>query len=63
MTDIESLQKKYRFPVQMKDRDEKGTPKHLIEVQEAMYADIKLLRGKNISCQEQKRGQVPFLAL
>lgn len=46
MVDIESLQKKYRFPAKAEDRDEKGNPNHLMEVQEAMYADIRILRGK-----------------
>lgn len=46
MADIEDLQRKYRFPAKSEERDKNGTPKHLMEVQEAMYADIRLLRVK-----------------
>lgn len=46
MLDIEVLQKKYGFPAKPEERDENGTPKHLMKIQEAMYADICLLRGK-----------------
>ncbi len=46
MAEIEVLQKKYRFPAKPEERDEQGAPKHLMEVQEEMYADIRLLREK-----------------
>lgn len=46
MSDIEALQKKYGFPVLPEGRDENGIPKHLMEIQEAMYEDIRTLRVK-----------------